>query len=466
MFEQGEQTGGKMNRIEFDSCVFDTGPTLITMPFVLENYFSSIGLTLADNLTLCKVEPACHYRWSDGSSLDLPFEMDDVARAIEDFAPGNGAPVSRYLEQARELYDLTKDVFIFSPFRGFRVFWSLKNVRMLPHLHRLRFMSSLHSVHSKTFSDPRIVQLFDRFATYNGSSPYLAPATLMVIPWVEIGLGAWYVKGGIYTIAEVFTRVAQENGVRIHLRSRVESINVERGTACGVTLTDGSIIAADHVVSNADVFVTRRHLLGVELDEPTNLSSSGLVMLMSVEKADHGLAQHNVLFSDDYPGEFAALATEDRPRKNASIYISRSSHADVTQAPSDRENWFVLVNAPPKGKSNVHDQDQISSWDGHAETQAQLVLEQMSSFGVRPVVRQMMIRTPDTMASEWSSYKGALYGSSSNSMFSAFLRPRQRSSDVANLWYVGGSAHPGGGVPLVITSGMIAADLILSSLST
>ncbi len=466
MFEQGEQTGGKMNRIEFDGCVFDTGPTLITMPFVLENYFSSIGLTLADNLTMCKVEPACHYRWSDGTSLDLPFELDDVARAIEDFAPGNGAPVTRYLEQARELYELTKDVFIFSPFRGLREFLSLKNLRMLPKLHRLRFISSLHRVHAKTFSDSRIVQLFDRFATYNGSSPYLAPATLMVIPWVEIGLGAWYVKGGIYTIAEVFTRVAQENGVRIHLRSRVESINVERGTARGVTLADGSIIAADHVVSNADVFVTRKHLLGVKLDEPNDLSSSGLVMLMSVEKADHGLAQHNVLFSDDYPGEFAGLSADDRPRKNASIYISRSSHADVTQAPSDRENWFVLVNAPPKGKSDVHDLDQKSVWDGHAEAHAELVLEQMSRFGVRPMVRQMMIRTPDTMASEWSSYKGALYGSSSNSMFSAFLRPRQRSSDVANLWYVGGSAHPGGGVPLVVTSGMIAADLILSSLSS
>lgn len=435
------------------------------MPFVLEHFFKSVGASFQDHVTLKRVDPACQYRWSDGSQFDLPFDASEACDAIERFSPGEGASVRQYLRDAQEIYELTKDVFIFSPFDGFREFLKLKNLRMLPKLHRLRFTKTLHDVHTSMFRDPRIIQLFDRFATYNGSSPYLAPATLMVIPWVEIGLGAWYAVGGTYSIAEAITTLAIERGVRIHLGQGVSSIVVERGVASGVVLDDGSAFRADHVISNADVFTTRKHLLGIDVEDPTDLSCSGLVLLMSTDRVDHGLAHHNVLFSDDYKGEFETLIHGDRPRRDSTIYISRSAPVDSTQAPSDRENWFVLVNAPPKGIHSSREPMSASVWRDHSESQAQLVMDRMADFGIRPSIRQMEIRTPDLMASQWSSHRGALYGSSSNSMFSAFLRPRQRSSEVANLWYVGGSAHPGGGVPLVATSGMIAAELLLSSLS-
>lgn len=455
-----------MSQVQFDGCTFDTGPTLITMPVVFEQFFASVGERFSDHVQLRRVDPACQYRWDDGSLLDLPFDVDAVPDAIERFAPGDGASVKRYLQQAREIYELTKDVFIFSPFDGYREFFKPKNFFLLPKLGRLKFTSKLHDVHASMFRDKRVIQLFDRFATYNGSSPYEAPATLMVIPWVEIGLGAWYPEGGIYSIAEAITRIAMLRGVRIHCNTRVTSIRTFHGAASGVELEDGSFVRADHVISNADVHVTRTNLLGKELPEPRDLSCSGLVLLLSVERQERSLQQHNILFSNDYPGEFNNIRFEQRPRKNSTIYISRSVHSAPSVAPPDRENWFVLVNAPPRGISSVLEPTPPSVWQGHAEEQADMILDRMQAFGLRPNVRERMVRTPDTMATEWSSYRGALYGSSSNSMFSAFLRPKQRSTDVANLWYVGGSSHPGGGVPLVITSGMIAADLLLSSLST
>lgn len=457
LFEQGARVGGKMNRTEVDGMMVDTGPTLITMPDVLRGFFASVGASMEDYLRLQRVDPACQYRWTDGTRLDLPFDADAVPDAIGSIAPSDVAAVRAYLRDAREVYELTKDIFIFSPFDGFREFLKPRNLPLLPKLPRLRFLSSLHAEHRRRFRDPRVIQLFDRFATYNGSNPYRAPATLMVIPWVEIGLGAWYPEGGVWKIADALAAVAKRCGAAIHTSSPVSRIRVHNGRAVGLTLADGTEVDADHVISNVDVHVTRRFLLGKSVAEPHDLSCSGIVLQCSVESADHGLAHHNVLFADHYRSEFDALAHAHHPHPESTIYISRAAASDPLRAQTDREAWFVLVNAPPRGRDAVGG---ASAWEGAAETVADRIRARMRRFGVDPTIRAMSIRTPDTMADEWSSYRGALYGASSNSPFSAFLRPRQRSSEVRNLWYVGGSAHPGGGVPLVITSGMIAADLL------
>lgn len=460
VFEQGSRVGGKCNVDQFDGCTFETGPTLVTMPFVLDKVFRTVGRRREDYITLRPVNPACQYRWSDGSRLDLPFALDDVIESIEAFAPGQGKQAKEYLEHAREVYELTKDVFIFSPFDGFREFMKMKNLSMLPKLPRLRFASTLHKHNASYFTDPRLRQLFDRFATYNGSNPYKAPATLMVIPWVEIGFGAWYPEGGMYSIIDGLVRLATELGVSLHTNSRVASIVVKNKQARGVQLATGEVFSCGHVVSNADVYVTRKHLLGLPVTEPRDLSCSGFVLQASVEAHDYGLAHHNILFADDYTREFAAIDDENFQDPQATIYISRSVAADASLASDNRENWFMLINAPANGVSPVLNSSESPKWADQRERLVEQTLCRLEAFGLRPNIHAYNVRTPDTMASEWSSYRGALYGASSNSPLSAFLRPRQKSRDVANLWYVGGSAHPGGGIPLVATSGMIAAELI------
>ena len=465
LFEQGERVGGKLNRTILDGSTFETGPTLVTMPFVLDDVFARVGARRSDYITLVRVDPACQYRWSDGSRMDLPFEHERVIDAIEQFSPGQGARARAYLEHARQVYELTKDIFIFSSFDGLGELVKPSNLPLLPSLPKLRPFSTLHDHNRSYFSDPRLVQLFDRFATYNGSSPYRAPATLMVIPWVEIGFGAWYPVGGMHAIADGLERLAREVGVRIHLGTSVERIHVDAGRVRSLELAGGVRHAIDHVVSNADVAITRRKLLGLDVPLPRDPSCSGLVLQISTDQQDRGLAQHTILFADDYRSEFDAIEHGNHPHPDSTIYISRSCVADPSLARNGTENWFVLVNAPARGSGSHAGDTAPSVWQDNVQERAENVLRRMERFGLRPRIHAMNIRTPDTMATEWSTDRGSLYGASSNTPWSAFLRPRQRSRDVRNLWYVGGSAHPGGGIPLVATSGMIAAQLLLTTLN-
>lgn len=454
VLEQSDQPGGKMGRATFDGCTFDTGPSLITMPFVLDAFFRHAGTSLQEQLDLIPIDPACHYRWSDGTRLDIPFDAQGIPNAVGQISPSDVIPMQRYLDHSATIYRATKDVFIFSAFDGFVEFVKPRNLHLLPVLPRLRFTQTMHGLHRSTFHDRRIVQLMDRFATYNGSSPYRAPATLAVIPHVEFAYGAWYPRGGIYAIAEAFARVASMHGVDIRYRTAVQRIDHDGRRIRGVVTADGERIDADLVVSNVDAHITRTSLLGESLPEPSDPSTSGFIMLMSVDRRDMGLRHHNVLFSDDYRQEFTDIVDRRVPANDMTIYIARSAHTDDTQAPPDRENWFVLVNAPATGRRD-------GTWQQTAPAYAERVLQRMRRFGIDPSIREMQLRTPDDMVRMWSADRGSLYGQSSNSMFSAFLRPRQRSKRFPNLWYVGGSAHPGGGVPLVTTSGMLAAEGIL-----
>ncbi|MBS1561485.1 MAG: phytoene desaturase [Bacteroidetes bacterium] len=450
LFEQHPTLGGKMSRRTFDGCTFDTGPSLLTMPFVFESFFSSVGTSLAQELTLTRIDPQCRYHWSDGSTLNAHDSIDALSASISAIDAADGLAVRSYLAQAARVYEATKDVFIFNDFAGVGEFFKRRNLPLLRHLRAMRFTQRLHDLHASTFCDPRIVQLFDRFATYNGSSPYLAPATLMVIPHVEFAFGAWYPMGGMYTVAEAYERVARRHGVRIHCSTGVQRILHRDRRVTGVALADGTIVEADHVISNCDEYLTRTMLLDEPRTAPTDRSCSGYVMMMSVDAAGHALKHHNVFFSDNYRREFDDIFSKRVHPTDMTIYLSRSSHTDPSQAVAGRENWFLLMNAP-------------ATSEPPPERYADQVLTRLRTFGIDSHVRQMEIMTPSDIERNTMSFHGALYGSSSNSMFSAFLRPRIRSTRVRNLWYVGGSAHPGGGVPLVTISGMLASDLISTS---
>jgi len=317
----------------------------------------------------------------------------------------------------------------------------------------------VHSAHLR--------QLLGRFATYVGASPYQAPATLSVIAHVELTGGVWYPKGGIYAIATALARLAEEVGVEIRTNCPVQQIRVKAGRAEGVQLENGEFIPARAVIANVDVTTVYERLLPPEIATPkrrqrlvgTETSCSGYVLLLGVEGEHPQLAHHNIFFTSDYQREFADIFQRGTPPTEPTIYVAITSKTDPEHAPNGCENWFVLVNAPPLGAN--------FDWTTQEPAYRQQVLETLAGFGldIRTRIRHQTMLTPVDLAKRTGAWRGVLYGISSNQALNAFRRPHNRSPDLPGLYFVGGTTHPGGGVPMVTLSGKVVAEMVLAELN-
>jgi len=458
IFERMPAAGGKMRRFSFADCTFDAGPSLITMPFILQNLFTSLNRSLEDYIELLPIEPLCRYYWSDGSELDAYSQSNKRIQSFRNFSDKADIHVEQYLRHAGEVYNATKDIFLFNPFEGVKEFFKTKNLPFLPKFPKLKTLTSLHTFNKTHLGDKKLVQLFDRFATYNGSDPYKAPATLMVIPYIEFHYGGWYPHGGMYSIAHSLANLCHEKNVEIHYNSTVSNLYKHNNSIKALELENGDIIEADIIVSNADAYWTHKHLLKENISIP-ELSSSGFVIMAAVRKHTHSLSHHNILFSDNYKQEFDDIFEKKIVAKDMTIYISISSLTDRSQSAADRENWFILVNTPSTGGNNT--------WQGKSDTYWQMIRKRMAEFNVllndEDIIETKFIN-PDDFSADLLASGGSLYGGSSNSPFSAFLRPKNTSKKYKNLFFAGGTVHPGGGIPLVILSGTITAQEIIKRL--
>ena len=366
--------------------------------------------------------------------------------------------MNAYLAHASKVYHATKDVFLFNPFDGFKEFFKRKNLPLLPALPSLKFSSKFHTFNADYFTNPKLIQLFDRFATYNGSSPYLAPATLMVIPFIEFEYGGWYPVGGIYAIAEAFHKRCMELGVNFIFNADVDEIITDKKTAKGVKTKDGNMYEAKHVISNADVYHAKHDLLKKAHTKKPELSTSGFVMLIPMHKNPFEMSHHTVLFSDAYEQEFTTIFKDKESPEEMTVYISVSGKSDPSQVSNDKENWFVLVNTPPTSGTKEWNEEKTARYKHSILTMIEHFLPDMQSY----IADEPFIITPDHFSMEFHATGGSLYGSSSNSMFSAFLRPTNTDPHIQNLHHCGGSAHPGGGIPLVVLSGQFAAQSVMA----
>ena len=462
IFEKNQYVGGKMRRIVHEQCTFDAGPSLITMPFILQNAIESLpgNRSLNDYLELIPIDPICDYHWEDGTAYRCYADSD---KRNEETARIFGEPavdeMRDYLHHAGEVYKATKDVFLFNRFEGFKEFFKTKNLPLLPQLPSLKFTKIFHDFNASYFTNPKLIQLFDRFATYNGSSPYLAPATLMVIPFIEFEFGGWYPNGGIYSIAEAFHKICNELNIPIHLGEDVQEILVKNNQAYGIRLQSGETIHTDNIIANGDVYHTRKQLLQKSNESIPPLSSSGFVILIAMKENPFLQNHHTILFSNDHQREFEQIFSKGMESDDMTIYISASSITDSSQSLDGLQNWFVLVNTPAREKDFVWSEEKKQSY-------AQSIIERMKKFYPAMdtyISGEPLLISPDDFSREFHALGGSLYGSSSNSMFSAFLRPKNRDKNISNLYYCGGSAHPGGGVPLVILSGEFAAQEVLDN---
>jgi len=458
VLEKLDRPGGKMGEVRADGFRWDTGPSVLTMRHVYERMFSLAGRDLRDYLELVPLQPITRYFWPDGAMLDAVADEAAMYEAIRGaFGLEDAEGYRRFMRYARRLHDIVSGPFLYRHKPGWRDLLSLPLADVL----KIDALRTMHQAISSYFRSPHLVQLFDRFATYNGSSPYRAPATLNVIAYVEMAQGAWYPRGGIFQLAHAWERLARELGVEIRYSEPAEEICVESGVVRGVRVAGGAVLSADAVVCNVDYTWAQRTLLptvGRQRAEVLEPSCSGFVMLLGVRGAFPQLVHHNIFFTDDYPREFDDIFNKRIAPSDPTLYLCITSKTDPEHAPAGCENWFILVNAPALSAA--------FDWSLEVEHYAQrihaLLAARLNRFGI-PYLRSeaaLVERrlSPADLQAAYGGHRGAIYGFSSNTRATAFMRPGNRDGQIRRLYYASGSVHPGGGVPLVTLSGMAAAD--------
>ena len=461
--EAADVVGGKLGLVEHatDEGVFrfDTGPSLVTMPGVLHELFAATG-GWPDDLSLTPLDPIARYRFADGSGFDASRDLDAHCAALDaGLGPGAGDDWRAFTARARQVWDASREPFLERALGGPSQLARLA-VRQPRDIAAIAPGRSLRALGRRYLRDPRLRTVLDRYATYTGSDPRRAPAALAAVPFVEQAFGGWYVEGGLRRLADALLARAVDLGVDVRTSTRVVRVLVEGGRASGVELEDGSSLPADVVVANADA----AHVYGDLVDCPpaarrlarATPSLSGFVLLLAVQGRTPGLAHHNVLFPDDYDAEFdAVFGARARPVPDPTLYVCVPD--DPTVAPPGHEAWFVLVNAARHG-----DGPGALRWD--AATAASYADHLLGRLAVRGLdVRERVLwsqhLSPADLEARTGAVGGAIYGTSSNGPAAAFLRPANR-SPVDGLFLVGGSSHPGGGLPLVTLSARVVAGLV------
>lgn len=465
--ERSERVGGNLTSWSFDGFRFDTGPSLLTMPFVFEELFAETGAPLSQVLRLEKLDPIARYRFADGTVVDACAGPDRLSeRFTAAFGGAAGADWQRLYARAERIWRASYEPFLASPLHGVRSLLAL--ARRADDLLAVAPWKTLHGLGAHYLHDPRLRMFLDRYATYAGSDPRRAPAALAAIPYAEQQFGAWYVAGGLHRLAEALRQRAADHGATVRTGVEVAAITLTGNRVSGVRLVDGAELPADLVVSDVDAAVLYGRLLprasGVPAVSAVSVVSrlgvrrqqrslSGFVLLLGVRGATPQLAHHNVFFPENYGAEFDALfGREPAPVPDPAIFVS--APRDPETAPPGHDAWFVLVNAPPHGPVD---------WDDAtlAERYADHVLATLAARGldVRDRVLFRQVITPADRERLTGAPGGAIYGYASHGARAAFLRPANR-SPVPGLYLVGGSAHPGGGLPLVALSARIVAGLI------
>ena len=320
----------------------------------------------------------------------------------------------------------------------------------------LGLFNTMDQVHRQKVKHPKLVQLFNRFATYNGSNPYRAPGLLTIIPHFEHHFGAYLPEGGMYSITEAVYNLAQRLGVKFHFNTKVDEILVERQQVVGLRCGEQRL-NYDQVVSNMDIFFTYDQLLPQQ-PQPKRIlaqekSTSALIFYWGIQRKFPELNCHNILFSEDYPAEFAALERGEMFH-DPTVYINKTSHLVREDAPSGKENWFVMINAPC---------DRGQDCDTLAQQTRERTLRKIQKIlqvDVAALIEEEFVLRPPEIQTRTGSHLGSLYGTSSNNRMAAFMRHPNFSRRITNLHFVGGSVHPGGGIPLCLLSAKITADLI------
>lgn len=456
VFETNSYLGGKLTNLQLGKYRFDAGPSLFTMPHFVDELFLLFNQNPRDYFQYESCQTACHYFFNDGTFLPFYVDLDDTIKTVEKILEIDGEPLKKHFQKSKFIYEKTNKVFLENSLHTLKTYLSKDIISSILALPFLDIFKSMNEANEKALNHPKLIQIFNRFATYNGSNPYQAPGILNIIPHLEHGIGSFFPKKGMYSITMSLLKLAKEQGVVFQTNSRVKEIVIENKKVIGVRV-ENNFHAAEVVFCNSDIKPAYQNLLK-SIPKPKKTlaqepSSSAMIFYWGIKKKFPNLDLHNIFFTEDYKEEFECIFTKKIVSDDPTIYIHISSKKVPDDAPENGENWFVMVNVPYNSGQD---------WELIRNKIRNLLIKKLSTIlneNVESLIEVEDYLDPIRIENRSSSFAGALYGASSNDRMAAFFR-HPNFSNIEGLYFVGGSVHPGGGIPLCLLSAKIASGFV------
>lgn len=458
VFEKNNYPGGKLSHFEKSNYHFDAGPSLFTNPHQIEELFALANEPIEEYFEYCSLPISFKYFYDDGLVLNAFTDAKLFAKELEEKLGEDGKKLHSYLSKSANLYNNVGNVFLNYSLHKTSTWWKAPWVKALKNIRPRHLFKTMNELNTLSFNKPQTIQLFNRYATYNGSNPYKAPGLFSLIPHLEHNEGTYYPKGGMISITKALYRLAIKKGVQFCFDTPVQHIIYHESKVKGIVANNKNHFA-DIVISNMDVYFTYKHLLNNEFKARKILqqerSSSALIFYWGINKTFPELELHNIFFAKDYKSEFDALFGTKTLYHDPTVYINITSKCEPgVQSPPGKENWFVMVNAP----ANIG-----QDWELYRLKSRNAVISKLNRLlktDIEQFIEEEEFLDPVIMERKTDSYMGSLYGTSSNSKMAAFLRHPNFSNRIKGLYFVGGSVHPGGGIPLCLKSAKIMSELV------
>jgi phytoene desaturase len=460
VLEKNSRLGGRCDQLVRDGHRFDIGPTLFLMPEVFAETYAALGERMADHLDLRRVDPTYRIRFADGTQLALTSDLNALQAQLEAIEPGSFGGLLRYLDEGRRHYHVSLERFVGRNFDSYLDYFSPAN---LPLLFQLKALVKHYDNIGRYFTDPRLKAAFTFQNMYLGLSPYDAPATYSLLQYTELAGGVWFPMGGLYQVIESLAGIAQGLGVRFEYDAPVRRIEVAGSRATGVTLANGARLSADVVIANADLPYVYRELLpdlaAAEALERKKYTCSALMFYWAVDRVYPQLGTHNVFLAGDYRASFDRIFRDHDLPAEPSFYLHAPARVDPAAAPAGQDTLYVLV---PVGHL-----DDRAPQDWHAlRAQARrAVLGRLARLGMADLEHHLKFEVsyaPRDWLSLYNLAKGSAFSLSHDFWQVGYLRPRNQHTRYRNLYFVGGSTHPGTGLPIVLLSGRLTAERVLA----
>ena len=458
VFEKNDYPGGKLTHFETNGFRFDAGPSLFTSPQLIEELFTLAKEQIEPYFSYEKLEVACNFFYEDGVNIKAYTNKTAFTLELQEKTGEPTKNIYRYLNHASDAYNHIANIFLRYSLHVIQTLFKAPIGKAFSKLRFAYLFKSLNAYNETAFKSPKLVQLFNRFATYNGSNPYKAPAMLSLIAHLEHNEGAFYPKGGMISITNALYRLAVKLGVEFSFGKSVQQIIVKEHTVKGVMVDDVQHDAGI-VVSNMDVYFTYKKLLYdftmAAKVKKQERSSSAFIFYWGMNKSFPNLDLHNIFFSANYKKEFDAIFKTGIPFHDPTVYVNITNKLEPGKhAPIGKENWFVMINVPANTGQD---------WNALEDFYRRVIIQKMNQIlgeDIEPCIEVSEVLSPVTIESKTASYMGSLYGTSSNSKMAAFMRHPNFSKTTSGLYFVGGSVHPGGGIPLCLSSAAIVSNLI------